>query len=294
MQTTRQQMQAQISKTLGVLTDFSAPVEIARRVAFIKERLLASKQRTLVLGISGGVDSLTAGLLCQKAVNELNETLAEGEQPYIFMGVELPYGLQKDRDVSKECLLLIKCSAAVNFQIANPVCELEERLVAISTDLVSHYSSMAGYTDNVANPAFNDFVKGNIKARIRMVAQYSLANMFSGLVVGTDHAAEAVTGFFTKFGDGGCDLTPLSGLVKREVRALAKEMGAPAHLYNKVPTADLEELDVCKPDETALGVSYDHIDAFLKGEPVPDEAADIIIAWYLKTEHKRLLPYAPV
>lgn len=81
-----------------------------------------------------------------------------------------------------------------------------------------------------------------------MVAQYAMANARNGLVIGTDHAAEAVMGFFTKFGDGACDLAPLSGLVKGQVRALASRLGAPESLVNKVPTADLEELQPGKPD----------------------------------------------
>src|SRR3546814_2285665 len=76
---------------------------------------------------------------------------------------------------------------------------------------------------------------------MRMVAQYTIANARQGLVIGTDHAAEAVMGFFTKFGDGACDLAPLSGLVKNQVRAIARDFGAPESLVEKVPTADLED-----------------------------------------------------
>src|SRR5690606_21546914 len=81
----------------------------------------------------------------------------------------------------------------------------------------------------------------------------------------TDHAAEALMGFFTKFGDGAADVTPLTGLNKRRVRALAQAMGAPDEQVNKVPTADLESLSPLKPDEVAMGVSYTEIDAFLEG-----------------------------
>ena len=141
--------------------------------------------------------------------------------------------------------------------------------------------------------ARRDFVTGNIKARIRMVAQFAIANANNGLVIGTDHAAEAVMGFFTKFGDGACDLAPLSGLVKGQVRAIAKHLGAPENLVFKVPTADLEELRPGKPDEEAHGVTYAEIDAFLHGEPVRQEAFDIIVNTYNKTHHKRVMPFAP-
>ncbi len=96
-----------------------------------------------------------------------------------------------------------------------------------------------------------DFVLGNTKARMRMVAQYTIAGASGGLVIGTDHAAEAVMGFFTKFGDGACDLAPLSGLVKNQVRAIARHFGAPESLVEKVPTADLEDLSPGKPDEAS-------------------------------------------
>lgn len=289
----RKQMGSVIRAALGVVAHFDAKAEIDKRVAFIKAQLVASKQFSLVLGVSGGVDSLTASLLCQRAVNELNASLEAGARQYSFIAVKLPYKLQKDRDVVEECLAFIKPSFITDINIGDAT----DALMAGSLDTA--HSAAAGSkgvlnSDALASLAFQDFVKGNIKARMRMIAQYALANMFNGLVVGTDHAAEAVTGFFTKFGDGGCDIAPLSGLVKREVRALAKEMGAAEHLYNKVPTADLEELAECKPDEAALGVSYQDIDAFLKDEPVSDAAADTIIGWYTKTEHKRQLPIVPV
>lgn len=111
-----------------------------------------------------------------------------------------------------------------------------------------------------------DFVKGNVKARARMIAQYEVAGYVGGLVLGTDHSAENITGFYTKFGDGACDLAPLFGLNKRQVREVAAQLGAPEQLVKKVPTADLEELAPQKADEDALSVSYDQIDDFLEGK----------------------------
>ena len=110
-----------------------------------------------------------------------------------------------------------------------------------------------------------DFVMGNIKARQRMIAQYAIAGAIDGLVVGTDQAAEALMGFFTKFGDGAADITPLTGLSKRRVRAMARLLGAPEDLVMKVPTADLESLAPLRPDEDAYGVTYEQIDDFLEG-----------------------------
>ncbi len=138
-----------------------------------------------------------------------------------------------------------------------------------------------------------DFVHGNIKARQRMIAQYAVAGAHEGLVVGTDHAAEAVSGFFTKFGDGAADVVPLTGLTKRRVRALSQALGAPSTLVHKTPTADLETLKPGLPDEEALGVTYDDIDDFLEGKTVEDAALAAIVRRYRLTEHKRQLPIAP-
>ena len=100
----------------------------------------------------------------------------------------------------------------------------------------------AGHEEATGAP-LTDFAKGNVKARTRMVAQYAMAGERGLLVVGTDHAAEALTGFFTKYGDGGVDLTPLTGLSKRQGKALLRHLGAPARLYEKAPTADLLDDD---------------------------------------------------
>jgi NAD+ synthase len=138
-----------------------------------------------------------------------------------------------------------------------------------------------------------DFVHGNIKARQRMIAQYAVASARAGVVIGTDHAAESVMGFFTKFGDGGADVLPLTGLNKRRVRALSKALGAPESLAHKVPTADLEMLRPQRPDEDAYGIPYDDIDDFLEGKPVSDAVRETVLRFYDVTRHKRALPYTP-
>ncbi|WP_122859203.1 NAD(+) synthase, partial [Pseudomonas viridiflava] len=144
------------------------------------------------------------------------------------------------------------------------------------------------------SPWLTDFAKGRVKGPARLLAQYAIANFVGGLVVGTDHAAEAVMGFFTKFGDGACDLAPLSGLTKGQVRLIAGALGAPAHLVSKAPTADLEDLAPGKLDEVAYGCTYDDIDNYLLGKDVSASAAAIIEAAYRKTAHKRELPISPV
>ena len=128
---------------------------------------------------------------------------------------------------------------------------------------------------------------------MRMVSQYALGAHFNLLVIGTDHAAEAVTGFFTKFGDGGADVLPLSGLSKGQGKELLKVLGANPKIWMKVPTADLLDGTPGQADEDNLGLSYELIDEFLVGKTVGAAQAAKIIDKYQKTAHKRALPVTP-
>ncbi|MGX5217621.1 ammonia-dependent NAD(+) synthetase [Pseudomonas segetis] len=270
----RSEIQAALAIDRGIIDESSAKAEITRRIEFIKGVLRKSGAKALVLGISGGVDSSTAGRLCQLAVSEMRD---EGHAAK-FVAVRLPYKTQADEHDAQAALGFIQpdMSTAVN--------------IADAVDGLMNSIQLEGIEPS---PSLTDFAKGNVKARTRMVAQYAIANFVGGLVVGTDHAAEAVMGFFTKFGDGACDLAPLSGLTKCQVRLLAQQLGAPESLVHKAPTADLEELAPGKLDEVAYGCTYMDIDNYLLGKPVSDAAAEIIEAAYLKTAHKRELPIIP-
>jgi NAD+ synthase len=123
-----------------------------------------------------------------------------------------------------------------------------------------------------------------------MIAQYALAGQGNLLVVGTDHAAEAVTGFFTKYGDGGADILPLTGLTKRQGRALLEHLEAPERLYLKAPTADLLDDTPGQTDEANLGLSYTQIDDYLEGRDVDEKVAVAIETRYINTRHKRTVP----
>jgi NAD+ synthase len=271
--------QAEIAAALDVVPPFADTAalvaQIEKRKAFIKQCLRNSGLKVLVLGISGGVDSTTAGRLAQLAVEELRAET--GDAAYRFIAVRLPYNTQHDEADAQTSLRFIRADEEDTVNIADSVLGLGEQVT---------------YLQKLSD-ARRDFVTGNIKARIRMVAQFAIANANNGLVIGTDHAAEAVMGFFTKFGDGACDLAPLSGLVKGQVRAIAQHLGAPENLVFKVPTADLEELRPGKPDEEAHGVSYAEIDAFLHGQQVREESYAIIVRTYDATRHKRELPLVP-
>ncbi|KKZ71149.1 ammonia-dependent NAD(+) synthetase [Streptomyces showdoensis] len=268
-------LQQRIARELEVGETFDPRAEIERRVAFLAERLTSTGLGSLVLGISGGVDSTTAGRLCQLAVERAR---AAGHQA-VFYAMRLPYGVQADERDAQLALGFIRADEVLTVDIKP------------ASDAALEATSAAGIAFRDAH--HQDFVHGNIKARQRMIAQYAVAGAHNGLVVGTDHAAEAVSGFFTKYGDGAADLVPLTGLTKRRVRAVAAELGAPAELVWKTPTADLETLDPGKPDEDALGVTYDEIDDFLEGKPVGEAAFAAIARRYELTDHKRRLPIAP-
>jgi NAD+ synthase len=263
--------QTRIIQALGAVPTVDAGAEIERRVAFLTDYLRRTGATGLVLGISGGQDSSLAGRLCQLAVERLADDGVAAE----FIAVRLPYGVQADEDDAQLAVRFIRPATVVTFDVKRGV-----------DGVAAEYLDATG-------AAITDFTKGNTKARMRMVAQYAIAGDRGMLVVGTDHAAEAVTGFFTKFGDGGADILPLSGLTKRQGRALLEHLEAPERLYLKPPTADLLDDNPGQTDENNLGLSYSDIDDFLEGKDVPDAVADALIARYAATEHKRQLPVGP-
>lgn len=266
--------QQQIMKALYVLPEIDAAEEIRKRVGFMKAYLLQCGFKALVLGISGGQDSALAGKLAQLSVEELRHET--GDDAYRFIAVRLPYGVQNDEN---------DAGLAIDFIQPDQVCVFNIR--GATDAVVSEFSRSAGH-------AARDYDKGNVKARIRMVAQYLLAaSAGQGLVVGTDHAAEAVTGFFTKFGDGAADLTPLTGLTKRQGKQLLIRLQAPNRLYEKMPTADLLDDQPGQADEAELGVTYEQLDDYLEGKSVPDDVAERIEKCFDDTRHKREQPVSP-
>ncbi|RLV58349.1 ammonia-dependent NAD(+) synthetase [Parashewanella curva] len=268
-------MKAQIIEEMKVQPQIDSEQEVQRRVGFIKAMLLNSGCKSVVLGISGGVDSSLAGRLCQLAVEQLNDE--QKLNNYQFFAVRLPYKIQKDEDEAQLACQFIKPSHQITVNIAGGADGIHSEVIAGLT------SAQVDVAENVNV----DFVKGNVKARQRMIAQYEIAGLVNGLVVGTDHSAENITGFYTKWGDGACDLAPLFGLSKRQVRQLASYLGAPDILVHKAPTADLEEDQPQLEDEIALGLTYEQIDDFLEGKLVNSAVEDKLIEIYKRTQHKR-------
>lgn len=254
------------------LAEFDAKRAIEERVTFLANFLRSTGRKALVLGISGGVDSTVTGKLSQLACARLT---AEG-YPAKFVAMRLPAGVQRDEADAQAALAFIQPDVSLSVNVG-------PSSTSINDEGVEAYRA-AGFE---LTPEQIDFNKGNVKARMRMIAQYQQAANFEGLVIGTDHNAEAVMGFYTVWGDGACDVTVLGGVNKRQVRAMAKEMGAPEALWNKAPTADLEELNPGKLDDEGFGFPYHYLDDFLEGMAVPQDVEDKIVAQYSRTQFKR-------
>jgi NAD+ synthase len=263
-------LQEEIIAELKVKPVIDPGEEIRKSVDFMKE--YARKHSFIngfVIGISGGQDSTLVGKLAQIAVDELNDE--DQTDRYQFIAIRLPYGTQFDEKDCQDALDFIQPTKIYTVNIKESVDASVRALTEIGVNL-------------------SDYAKGNEKARERMKVQYSVAAMNNCVVLGSDQAAESITGFYTKFGDGGADLMPIFRLNKRQGKELLKALDCPVHLYTKVPTADLEDDKPSIPDEVALGITYEHIDDYLEGKEIPEEPRERLEQYYLKSMHKRHMP----
>ena len=263
-------MQAHIIRELNVKPSIDPEQEIRERVEFLTDYLLHTGANGFVLGISGGQDATLAGAWRSWPWRRDSQN----RQKHIFIAVRLPYGRQLDEARRHFGPGVYQAGAAVTINIKD----------AVDASVKAFEGAMGC--------RMTDYIKVMPK-RERMKVQYDIAGQFGLLVVGTDHAAEAVTGFFTKFGDGACDVQPLAGLTKRQGRQLLIHMQAPERLYEKVPTADL--LDECpgRADEDELGISYRDIDDYLEGREIDPEVAERIERRFIGSQHKRRMPVTP-
>ena len=262
--------QFDIITTLETQPTINPAEEIERRSQFLADYLGHTGLNGFVLGISGGQDSLLAGILAQRATQIRRDTGHEAT----FHAALLPYGTQADRADAELAI------ATINPDVVHDI-DIKPGVDGIATSITT-----------AEGQPIRDFDKGNIKARMRMIAQYAIAGPQGLLVVGTDHAAEAVTGFFTKYGDGGADVLPLAGLTKRQGRAMLEELGVPEIFTTKPPTADLLDGLPGQTDESELGMSYQTIDDYLEGQDIPEDLAIKLERQFDTTWHKRNLPVA--
>lgn len=262
-------LQAKIIADLHVQPSIDPHLEVRRSVEFLKNYLLQNPQYTsYVIAVSGGQDSTLAGKLARLATQELT---TETGQAYHLIAVRQPYGQQQDESDAQAALDFIQADQVITTNIQT------------ATDAMTQALRAGGLS-------VDDMSRGSIKPKMRMIAQYAVAREHAGVVIGTDHAAEAFAGFFTKYGDGGTDINPLWRLNKRQGRAMLQALAAPTALYEKVPTADLEDDRPQLPDEVALGVPYDVIDDYLEGQTVATPLAEKIEALYRASAHKRHEP----
>lgn len=264
-------LQADIITELGVVPAIDPETEVQRRAQLLVDYALRAHAKGFVLGISGGVDSTVAGRICQLAA----EAGRAAGHRLEFHAVTIPHKVQLDAHDAQAAMDFIAADHRHNFNIGE------------TTDAFGdEFQTAFGQTST-------DYNLGNVKARLRMVVQFALAGQLGLLVVGTDQAAESVTGFYTKFGDGAADIMPLAGLNKRQIRAIADHLGASAALRDKAPTADLLGDKPGQLDEVELGVSYDAIDDYLEGKTIADADAEQIEKLYLRSRHKRHRPVVP-
>ena len=231
-------------------------------VAWLEQQRQAHGAQGYVVGISGGIDSAVVAHL-----------LARTGAP--AQGIILPSATSTQQDVTD--------AYAVAASAPCPVVEVP---------ITAVYDCFMRTMQPLFNPAAErqQAIAGNVQARLRMTALYAYAQSHQALVVGTDNAAEWLTGYFTKFGDGGVDVAPLLRLRKEQVYALAELLGVPQAVRDKTPSAGLWQ---GQTDEAEMGVRYAEIDAFLRGESISDTARRQIDFWHQRSHHKRRMPAVP-
>lgn len=222
--------------------------------AWLKQQLEQSKAAGLVLGLSGGLDSAVCAALVRRA--------------------------------TEHCLALI-------LPVESAVKDLDDAaMVASAVDLKTEYIDLTPAYRNLVKllPGRDRLAQANLKARLRMVVLYYYANLNNYLVCGTGNKTEIALGYFTKYGDGACDLLPIGDLYKTEVRELARALAIPAAIIDKVPTAGLWP---GQTDEAEIGFAYDQIDQTLQALSrgrAPGRCAERLGAMIAQSEHKRRPP----
>lgn len=233
-------------------------------VQWLQEKVKEAGLKGALVGISGGIDSAVVTHLIKRAF------------PDDSLGVIMP--CKSNPADQKDALEVVK-SADIDHVVVD-LSETHEVLFSnIKEQLSGHW--------NEEKAKLGD---GNLRARLRMSTLYTVANQYDYLVVGTDNAAEWFTGYFTKYGDGGVDLVPLVHLTKGQVREMAIHLGVPDVVIQRKPSAGLWE---GQTDENEMGTTYNQIDAYLEGKPVPDKDKEIIERLHNRSEHKRSLAAAP-
>ncbi|MGL5590949.1 MAG: NAD(+) synthase [Metamycoplasmataceae bacterium] len=218
-------------------------------VSWIRKEVEKAGAKGVIVGISGGIDSALVGAIAKEAF------------PNDSLGILMPISNRiNDLNDGLELCKTIK---------------LEYQII----DLKEEYKILAQKLKLT-----QDLTKANLQARMRMSTLYAIAQEKSYLVLGTDNYAEFYLGYFTKYGDGGCDLLPIIHLHKSEVFEIAKLLKLPNSIINKAPSAGLWDN---QEDEKELGFTYKEFESFIKHEPVDKKIIEKINLQHHKTKHKR-------
>ncbi|MBD5560708.1 MAG: NAD(+) synthase [Clostridia bacterium] len=244
--------------------DFLDKVE-AEICRFIGEYIGAAHAGGAVIGMSGGIDSFLVGALLAGVCRD---------KAWRLVAVMLPNGEQKDIADAEACCRRIG--------------EIYPDAEVYTLNIGPAYKACVRTLEEI--PAFTAdvYVLGNLQPRLRMMYQYAFAQGL--LVAGTDHCSEAVTGFYTKYGDGGTDFNPIGQLIKDDIFALSARLGAPQAVLDKKPAAGL---GISEDDESELKVTYRDICRFLRGWPVEADVEERLISLYDRSAHKRAVPPTP-
>lgn len=249
-------------------------MSVAHTIAeWLRERLRAAGSQGLVFGLSGGIDSAVVARLCQMAA------------PERCLGVIMPCH-SDPRDEADARLV------AEHFRIPVLHVPLEAPFDALTSAVDSAFNAVAGLRPHATDDVKARVPLANVKPRLRMATLYLVANRLNYLVVGTGNRSEITIGYYTKYGDGGVDLLPIGGLVKREVWELARELEVPARVIEKAPSAGLW---LGQTDESEMGFTYAELEQFINDGPsaVSAKTAERIQHLVRVSEHKRALPPLP-
>ncbi len=247
-------------------------LEISKKIKeFISVEVRNSGLKGAIIAVSGGIDSALTLSLSVKALG-----------PERVRAVTMP-----ERDITPKSDITDVMRLTDLYDVTCDVVEITPTLEALGGALPLYDPS-----DRLAT--------SNIRPRIRMIVSYHYANALNMMVMGSSNKTELMTGYFTKYGDGGVDLMPLGGLYKCQVRQLARYMGVPQEIIDKTPTAGLWP---GQSDEGEMGASYDAIDLIVWGHENGFSAQEIasgidadqtlvesILTRVERNEHKRRLP----
>jgi len=231
---------------------------VDKLTSWIRDKVLATGCKGIVVGMSGGLDSSVLAVLCQRAF------------PQNMLGVIMPcHGSQEDEEHAR--------TVANKFSIPTETVVLDTVFDTLLKVLPS---------DRV-EPTAKRLAEANLKVRLRMLTLYYLANQLKYMVAGSSNRSELSIGYFTKYGDGGVDIMPLGNLVKGQVRELASFLGIPQQIIDKPPSAGLWQ---GQTDEGELGLSYEELDRYLVTGEASNELREKIESMIAASNHKRLPP----